>query len=81
MRYTCMAKSPLRPPAGRLTWSVCGAPAVAEYRYRCARGHERIGQTCPEHRPVPGDVGCAQCAEQFGEDNPMLAPEHLRELD
>ncbi len=74
-----MAKIPLRPPAGRLIWNVCGAPAVTECRYRCEHGHERIGLTCPEHRPVPDAVGCAQCIEQFGHDCPMIA-EHLREL-
>lgn len=77
-RATCAAKTPsisMQPP---IVWQFCGAPAVAEYYYRCEYGHERPGTVCDDHRPVPGDLGCAQCAER-GANVPMI-PRHLREL-
>lgn len=94
MNATCQSKKPLvleqapddgpvisygGQPVVFVVWQLCGAPAIAEHRYRCEHGHERTGATCAEHQPVSGDVGCSQCVDQLGHDCPMLA-EHLRDL-
>lgn len=48
----------------------CRAPAVAVYRYHCARGHEVTRSVCADHDPVPGAVGCWHC-KQEGREEPM----------
>ena len=42
-------------------WTECGAPAVATYSYVCVHEHIVARDTCAEHEPVAGDVGCHQC--------------------
>lgn len=51
-------------------WDECGAPAVATYSYACVHGHIVTRDTCAEHEPVEGDVGCRQCWDA-GHDCPM----------
>jgi len=55
-------------------WLVCVEQAVTAHLYRCACGHERRGAACAEHRPVPGDVGCARCFTE-GHECEMAAAE------
>ena len=49
-------------------WAECGEPSVAVHEYRCAcsrpecqPGHTVRKETCADHRPRPGMVGCRQC--------------------
>jgi hypothetical protein len=45
-------------------WVECGQPATETHVYRCEHGHERTGETCPEHAPKPGQVGCRACYDE-----------------
>jgi hypothetical protein len=45
-------------------WAECGQPSAAVHVYRCEHGHEVRKETCPEHEPKPGTVGCRQCYDQ-----------------
>lgn len=63
---SCQAK--LVWPGG---WILCGEPTAAVYLYRCEHGHQRTGETCAAHDPVPQAVGCARCVEELGHDCPV----------
>lgn len=56
---SCQAKSPT--PYGLL---LCGLPTAQVHQYRCPNGHVGSGETCRDHEPKPGSVGCALCLEQ-----------------
>ena len=51
-------------------WAECGKPATQRYRYGCVHEHVSERWTCPDHAPVPDDVGCRRCFEA-GHDCPM----------
>lgn len=63
---SCQAKVP-----GGAWWILCGAPTAAVHLYRCEHGHQRTGETCADHAPIPDAVGCARCADELGHDCPM----------
>jgi hypothetical protein len=69
MAGTCQAKQPMIVPG---MWQICGSPATFMHAYRCQCGHSRQGETCPEHAPIPGEVGCAQCWDN-GHECPMIS--------
>ncbi len=42
-------------------WQECGSPATAVHEYVCPVGHTKRRETCAEHAPEPGAVGCREC--------------------
>lgn len=67
----CEAK---QPTFTRGMWILCGKPSTAVYAYRCGHGHAQVMETCDEHRPVEGAVGCSWCWDQ-GRETPMTFAE------
>ena len=53
-------------------WRECGAGATAVYEYRCDAPvpHVKRRETCPDHEPEPGVVGCRECWDA-GTERPM----------
>lgn len=68
---SCQAWVPAGDVPGGIVVHRCGDPTAAVYLYRCAHGHERTGESCAEHDPVPDAVGCFRCARELGHDCPM----------
>lgn len=68
---SCQAWVPAEGIPGAIVVLRCRAPIAAVYLYRCAHGHQRTGETCADHDPVPDAVGCFRCLQELGHDCPM----------
>jgi len=70
MNNECAAAVPIGPYGAIDAWVICRAEVTEVYEYACVHEHVVRKGTCALHRPVPGDVGCRQCAD-LGHGCPM----------